>query len=646
MLRPDVPVSLADLAAAGVRLRPVEVVTIVRELAQQVARGELPGVPSPHVIRLSPAGSVYIEGPVAAGGRSVARAAQLLETLLPGFDAPPEFRAPGALRLVVARALGTLDLPPYATLGALSDALARFAAQETAPVVRQLVASWAESVASEQPDDDDVDEREDVRERVLEAFAPAVPMPIVPVAGDELTVSDVRRARRATGLTLTEIGDRSRIPVSLLRELEWGYVRNWPGGQYGRIQLVRYARAAGLDEEIVIRAVWPLLEEARVDLSESPLPLAVGESRASGPIVFRASNPHASSDSRAARVLAGLAIPVLLAVALAPALWQRMNSPLSTTADSTRAAAAAGPGQAPPSAPAGRQTVRSEPLNVVRQRSATAREPDGLVPPARPGAGLVNHPVAVSAGEPPFSSVGTAVFHEPDASGAVAQDEPEGRGPVLRITRIVDDTAQSFHARPSPDGRRIAFDSNRDGERAVYVADANGQHVRRISGEGFAAVPSWSPDSRSLAFVKAEPDNPGVWNLWTADIATGASGRVTDHSEGQPWGGSWFPDGKRIAYAVGDQLIVLDLQTSTKRQYRSPRRGRAVRVPTVSPVGERVMFQVIGDGAWLLDLSDGSMRRVLSDPTAEEYTWAPDGSRVAYYSRRAGSWGVWVMAPR
>jgi Tol biopolymer transport system component len=45
---------------------------------------------------------------------------------------------------------------------------------------------------------------------------------------------------------------------------------------------------------------------------------------------------------------------------------------------------------------------------------------------------------------------------------------------VLRITRIVDDAANNYHVRPSPDGKRIAFDSDRDGVRGVYVADENG----------------------------------------------------------------------------------------------------------------------------------------------------------------------------
>src|SRR3954462_2255336 len=58
------------------------------------------------------------------------------------------------------------------------------------------------------------------------------------------------------------------------------------------------------------------------------------------------------------------------------------------------------------------------------------------------------------------------------------------------------------------------------------------------------------------------------------------------------------------------------------------------------------MFQVFRDGAWLLDLTNGSMKRVLNDATAEEFTWAPDGRMVADHSRRSGDCGLWTMAAR
>jgi Tol biopolymer transport system component len=664
MSRPEVPVSLADLAAAGVRLRPFEAVTIVRELALQVARDQAPGVPSAHVIRLAPSGAVFIEGPVAAGGRSVGRAAQLLDTLLPGFDAPPEFRAPGALRLVIARALGSVDLPPYATLDAFADALARFGAADAAPVIRQIVSSWAESVASESaamtgnnetPGTLSEDELSRT-ERVLESFAPAVSEPET-----ALTVSDVRRARRATGLTLAQISDRSRIPVALLRELEWGYLRNWPSGHYGRTQLVRYARAAGLDEQVVVTTVWPMFDEQPWTDESALQPVAATVE--SVPDFSEYPNvtwltpirPAALTQpipSRRTRILAALAIPALVALAVAPAVWYRTtlksNHPQQTavshpavTTDGARETADNQSARSPKVRPS------SEPDRLVPEERVPALEAATrqIVSNTHPTQGLTATDVAYS---PSFASAGSAMFYHTGSKGpsALMRADTDSSGAVLRITRIVDDSASNFHVRPSPDGTRIAFDSDRDGVRAVYVADADGRHVRRVSGEGFAAVPSWSPDGQYLAFVRAESEHPRVWNLWTTDLTSGDFRRLTNHRVGQPWGASWFPDGKRIAYSLEDRLVLLDLDRGDERVFRTPKAGRLVRTPAVSPDGKRIIFQVRRDGGWLLELDDGSMRKVLTDPTAEEYTWSPDGRRVAYHSGRTGTWGVWVMGLR
>jgi dipeptidyl aminopeptidase/acylaminoacyl peptidase len=481
----------------------------------------------------------------------------------------------------------------------------------------------------------------------------------------------VRRARRATGLTLAQISERSRIPVALLRELEWGYFPNWPLGRYGRTQLVRYARAAGLDEEVVIRTVWPMVEErlaaeeTSVAVTADPPPHALTfdeESDLMRPVTFEAPAVSHLEPSRRARILAALAIPALLAIAIAPAAWyqstrrSRVEAPRPVLSTEVQAEATSGTARAPTSPP-------SQELSEARPSGEPApRVSDRLVPAvgeslpeaaprnvssvdAEPARGLTSGEGAYS---PTFSSVGSAMFYHAkgDGSSALMRADTDSRGAVLRITRIVDDTAQNFHIRPSPDGSRIAFDSDRDGERAVYVADADGKHVRRVTGEGFAAVPSWSPDGQSLAFVRAEEGKPQVWNLWTTNLAAGTFRRLTNHPAGQPWGGSWFPDGKRIAYSHENRLIVLDTEKGIERIYASPRKGRLIRTPSVSPEGQRVVFQVLRDGAWLLELKDGTMRRILDDPTAEEFTWAPDGARVAYHSARSGSWAVWVMAPR
>jgi len=105
-------VSLAELAATRIPLRPSEAIAIVDEVCRRCEDGLVRGIPTVGVIRLSRSGHLSIEGPTDTGD-DVVRASQLLNDLLPGFDATPEYRASGALRLAIARGLGTLDLPVY-----------------------------------------------------------------------------------------------------------------------------------------------------------------------------------------------------------------------------------------------------------------------------------------------------------------------------------------------------------------------------------------------------------------------------------------------------------------------------------------------------------------------------------------------------
>ena len=340
-------VSLAELAAADIRIRPAEAVAIVCEICCQYRGGTIPAIPSPGVIRLTSDGEVVVEGPLTTGPWSVARAAHLLNDLLADFDAPAQYRASGGLRLVTARALGTLDLPPYESLEDFCAALERFAVSDLAAAAQTLYQAWASARVARET-----------------ATAPAA-----------LSISDVRRARRATGLSLDDLASVADVPAMRLRELEWGYMRHWRADAEGRDGVIRYARAAGLDEELVLSIAWPMIEDAAVvhDVEPEIVVTAIVPSvtQALAPLPF----PTAAPPRRAMRswsLVAGAAAVLALATlafARDAATWQSVALDEPTPAPASVASRDAEPiGASPASAesPAGgsSQKLRTEPVSA------------------------------------------------------------------------------------------------------------------------------------------------------------------------------------------------------------------------------------------------------------------------------------------
>jgi Tol biopolymer transport system component len=45
-----------------------------------------------------------------------------------------------------------------------------------------------------------------------------------------------------------------------------------------------------------------------------------------------------------------------------------------------------------------------------------------------------------------------------------------------------------------------------------------------------------------------------------------------------------------------------------------------------------------------MDVADGSMRQLMTDPSAEEFAWSADGHQLAFHSRRHGAWGIYVQS--
>ncbi len=123
-------------------------------------------------------------------------------------------------------------------------------------------------------------------------------------------------------------------------------------------------------------------------------------------------------------------------------------------------------------------------------------------------------------------------------------DDPGRQGtaprPVCPSTRF--DAAVQY----SPDGSRIAFVSNREGSREIWVCSSDGAGPLRVtSALGlYTDSPRWSPDGNRLVFSSSIEENREVW---IADLRAGTIRRFTQQpsQEGRP---SWSSDGRWIYF--------------------------------------------------------------------------------------------------
>ena len=177
------------------------------------------------------------------------------------------------------------------------------------------------------------------------------------------------------------------------------------------------------------------------------------------------------------------------------------------------------------------------------------------------------------------------------------------QGPRAQAHKLIVSSAAQESPSISPDGRRIAFESNRNGNIEVWVCDVDGSNVLQLTSFGVATgTPRWSPDGGRIAF---DSRFGGESNLYTVDPAGGIPAKLNiDVSDSSMPG--WSPDGKWIYFMQGDD-------TDEPSVWRVPSRGgHAVQLasapaatPLASPDGQYVYFfrkkklwRMMADGSW------------------------------------------------
>ena len=247
-----------------------------------------------------------------------------------------------------------------------------------------------------------------------------------------------------------------------------------------------------------------------------------------------------------------------------------------------------------------------------------------------------------------------------DVSGQIVYHGPGPRGgndiwlydlDAGSTRRLTDGPRDNMYPAPSPDGRWIAFQSNRDGDFEIFVMDTSGGSLRQLTNNSFTdRVPQWTPDSQAIIY-SADAKRDGLHDLYRVSLSGGEPELVYSSNERKTHA-RFSPDGRYIAFTTSREpnnwrtweIGRLNLETG-EFVYLTQNETR-----DASPVYRRdgsLLYISLrsGSNAVALMKADGSDQRVLYNTRADEWaaSYSPDERFIVFTSGSDNNYQLWLM---